>query len=60
MEHVVTSVYLYTPLQAVLCYSYTYAMIFITIFKISHKLYIALGSPPSSPAPIKTLGAHLL
>jgi hypothetical protein len=42
--------------QTVLCC--TYNMIFITIFKIKHKLYIASGAAP--PCKGKILCAHLV
>jgi len=39
-----------------LCYSYE--MVFITIFKIKHKLYTVSGSAPPPPGPFKKyLGA---
>jgi hypothetical protein len=51
MEHVVIFACIQMQLQTVLCY--TYDMIFITIFKIKHKLYTASGSA-FSPSPTET------
>jgi hypothetical protein len=44
-------------LQTVLCYTY---MIFITIFKIKHKLYTASGSAPTLILQRKILCAQLI
>jgi len=49
---------MYINAVAVLCYSYTYNMIFYNIiFKSKHKVHTTLGSAPLLP--IKILGAHL-
>jgi hypothetical protein len=44
-------------LQTLLCYSYAYNMIFITIFKMKHKFRTALGSALHK---WEILGVHLL
>jgi hypothetical protein len=46
MEHVIMFVSIQMQLQTLLCYSYTYDMIFVTLFLTSNKLYIASGSAP--------------
>jgi hypothetical protein len=51
MEHVVIFVCIQMQLQTVLYF--TYNMIFITIFKIKHKLHTASGSTTSPPPPAR-------
>ena len=50
--------YVQMHLQTALCYMYTNEIIFYTIFKIEHKLYIASVSAPT-PRQWIILGAHL-
>jgi hypothetical protein len=56
MKYVILYIYIYiyiyicvcVQLQTMLCYINNYDMIFITVFKIKHKLYITSGSALSN------------
>ena len=45
MEHAIIFMCIQMQLQTMLCYD----MIFVTVFKMKHKLYTASGSVPSPP-----------
>lgn len=57
MEYRIIFVCLLMQLQTILCYSFIFDKIFITFFKIKHKLYVILGSTPTHQC--KILGACL-